>query len=112
MVLLISTMGISVSEHYCGEEVINISLNPVEKPCCETPSECCHNEYIFLQLKADFTKSSEVVQLNISELHHADFPALIILLHEFADNNPIHYTNEFYIPDQHSILLENQSFLL
>jgi len=112
IVLLISTTGVSLSEHHCGNEIINISLNTTMQPCCEMPNDCCHNDFELIQMKADFTKPSSVVQIDISELHHIEFPALIIPLNEFADNCSTINTDKFFSPDKHSILLKYQSFLL
>lgn len=43
LLILASTAGMTISEHYCGDILKNISLLHVDDPCCDNP-DCCHNE--------------------------------------------------------------------
>jgi hypothetical protein len=112
LVLLISTTGLSISEHYCGNEKIHITLNSIEKECCEIPTDCCHDEIKLLQLKGDFTKPPGIIQLNITEFNLSEFPTLLL----FVDNLVVQNTSlnilEYYIPGRQDVLHENQSLLL
>lgn len=44
--MLISTIGISITRHYCGEVLSEVYLSSAEKTCCEkkAPVDCCHSE--------------------------------------------------------------------
>jgi hypothetical protein len=51
--LLISTTGFSVSEHFCGTRLVSIEINKEAEPCCDN-GMCCHTEMHFFQLQEDF----------------------------------------------------------
>jgi len=53
MLLLTTTIGCSVSKHYCGSHLVEVSINSEAEPCCDymETSNCCHDETEFFQLK-------------------------------------------------------------
>jgi hypothetical protein len=68
VVLLVSTVGVAVSKHYCSGSFVSVSVfNEAESFCGE--SDCCHNETQVYQLKTDF--SAPVIQTApvLAELH-------------------------------------------
>ena len=47
--VLLSSTGITLSKHFCGEALAHITLNET-KTCCEgeeadMPGDCCHDEF-------------------------------------------------------------------
>ena len=54
LVLLISTMGMVVSKHYCGNEVVSVSINHASDSCCDMEN-CCSTETHTYQVKDDFS---------------------------------------------------------
>ncbi len=54
LVLLISTMGMVVSKHYCGNEVVSVSINHASNSCCDM-GNCCSTETHTYQVKDDFS---------------------------------------------------------
>ena len=56
LLLLISTMGMAVSKHYCGENLVSVSLfeSSSNVSCCDMDN-CCHNETQLYQVKEDFS---------------------------------------------------------
>ncbi len=56
LLLLVSTMGMTVSKHYCGEKLVSVSLmeDGAENSCCNMVN-CCHSETQIFQLKEDFS---------------------------------------------------------
>ena len=52
--LLISTMGVAVSKHYCSGSFVSFSVFHEAKSCCGD-SDCCHNEDLFFKVKDDFS---------------------------------------------------------
>jgi hypothetical protein len=54
LLLLVATMGFTVSKHYCGDALVDISYNENADACCDTGS-CCHNETQIFQLDEDFS---------------------------------------------------------
>lgn len=59
VLLLVSTMGVAISRHYCDGLFISTSVFHESKSCCGD-SDCCHNEDQFYQVKDNF--SAPVVQ--------------------------------------------------
>jgi len=61
-----STMGFTVSKHYCGTRLVDVSINKEAQSCCssEGSSKCCHNETQHFQLEDDFNMIMDV-ELNI-----------------------------------------------
>ena len=56
LILLVSTMGMAVSKHYCGDDLVSVSLydNSEDDSCCDMDN-CCHNENQVFQVKEDFS---------------------------------------------------------
>lgn len=52
--LLIATMGMAVSKHYCGGELVSVSLYGQDNHCCDM-GDCCQNETHIYQMKEDFS---------------------------------------------------------
>lgn len=52
--LLVSTAGLAVSKHYCGEHLISTDLFDDSDSCCDN-GNCCHDEHTFYQVDTDFT---------------------------------------------------------
>lgn len=47
ILLLLSTTGVTISKHYCGDILKNIAINTEPEHCCEEdemPMGCCHDE--------------------------------------------------------------------
>ncbi len=90
MLLLTATSGFSMSSHFCGEELIKVSLFEQEIHCCqdsqETP-DCCYNELLHIndqqeyfcpvftwQTTSKFVTSFEflIKQPSFDTVHHID----------------------------------------
>ena len=56
LLLLVTTTGVSISKHYCGDNLISIALFVEADSCCDD-SDCCHNENEYLQFKDDYIGS-------------------------------------------------------
>jgi len=72
LLLLITTTGFALSKHYCGGELVSISLFSEAESCCNL-DDCCLNEIETFQLDGDFSIPSttgipESVQLELSAL--------------------------------------------
>ena len=68
--LLITTMGYSLSKHYCGSNLVEVSINFEADPCCndEGTSDCCKNETEYFQLKVDFVSTVSLDNNQITEI--------------------------------------------
>ncbi|WP_320019528.1 hypothetical protein [Labilibaculum manganireducens] len=58
LVIFVVTTGITVSIHYCGGHVKDVSFLAAPKACCEIPQGCCHNEVFTVKIENDFSISS------------------------------------------------------
>jgi hypothetical protein len=52
LILVISLAGFTVTHQYCKNTLVNIKVNSLPKPCCNTHG-CCHSETRVFQLKID-----------------------------------------------------------
>lgn len=85
LLLLITTMGFSVSKHYCGSRLVEVSINSEAEPCCNDmgTSNCCHNETEYFQLKEDLVKPVSFENNQI-----AGFDILFPLVFVYSFNTP------------------------
>ena len=74
--LLFATVGLAISKHYCGGDLISTSIFGEAESCCDD-SDCCKNESELFQLDEDFSlvTVSEVPQSTEFEL--MDFAILV-----------------------------------
>ena len=54
LLLLIPTTGMVVSENYCREKLVSVSVFAEADACCDMEN-CCRNETKVFQLKVDFS---------------------------------------------------------
>ena len=55
MVLFISTTGLTVDKHYCGDHLVSIRFFGDAKSCCSMDGDCCHQVTDTYKLTADYT---------------------------------------------------------
>lgn len=58
LLVMISTMGMTVSKHFCGDELIEVTILTTPDSCCDSPTGCCHNETTSLKVKDEFSVAS------------------------------------------------------
>ncbi len=75
--LLISTTGFAVSEHFCGADLVSIELATEAEDCCND-GMCCHSETDFYQLEEDFIISSSLINLDFDAVF--EFPLMFVNL--------------------------------
>lgn len=57
ILLVITTGGLSVSRHYCGQSYISFSLFSNPKACCPGDCDKCHNDISFKKVSDNFNTS-------------------------------------------------------
>jgi len=79
--LLTTTMGFSVSKHYCGARLIEVSINSTIEPCCEDggTSGCCHDETEYYRFDKNFVGPIIIEDNKITDIDIL-FPSLFICL--------------------------------
>jgi len=82
--LLTTTIGFSVSKHYCGSRLVEVSINSEAEPCCDDieTSSCCHNETEYFQLKEDL-----VTTVSFENTRIAGFDILFPLVFAYFFNS-------------------------
>jgi hypothetical protein len=55
LVLFISTTGLTIDKHYCGDNLVSVSLFGDAKSCCDMDGGCCHQETDSYILTVDYT---------------------------------------------------------
>ncbi len=95
--LLVSTMGMVVSKHFCGDSFVSTAVFHQAKSCCGD-SDCCHNENSFYQVKDDFSASAVVATPVLAEIDILGYdlfaeilttsPETEILSFEISDSPP------------------------
>jgi len=54
VLLLTTTMGMAVSEHFCNGTFVSLKLFREAESCCDD-DKCCHNENHFYKVQDDFS---------------------------------------------------------
>lgn len=85
LTLLIVTMGFTVSKHYCGDNLVSISVNHEAKSCCDSDN-CCHNETNHYQLEDDFVYSFVATDIQIQNIDIL-FPVIFTVLNSETEIN-------------------------
>lgn len=83
LLFLVSTMGVTISMHYCGDNLISMSVIGEAESCCGDDCGCCDNETIHLEVEDDYV-SPLIVQSNASVELDVLFPVLFMLSAELS----------------------------
>ena len=57
LLLLVATMGMTVSKHYCKGDLYSVSVNGSDKSSCDM-GNCCHDETQNIKINNDFSVPS------------------------------------------------------
>ncbi|NQU53711.1 MAG: hypothetical protein HQ522_14365 [Bacteroidetes bacterium] len=77
LLLLTTTIGVAISKHYCGGNLISTSFFTEAKSCCDS-DDCCKNESEVFQLDEDFSPIS-ITEIPVTvELDLFSFAMLIL----------------------------------
>ncbi len=82
--LLVTTSGFTISRHYCGPNLISVTIDARAKSCCDDDKGgCCHDELEHFQLKEDFVLSGT----NYGSVY--GFPVELLLIHFVLMHAPV-----------------------
>jgi len=65
ILLLISTMGVTMYKHYCGNSLISKSIDFPAKNCCNNHCKACHNEATLIKIIDNFEASSTEANISV-----------------------------------------------
>ena len=84
LILTVVTMGFSVSQHYCGGQLVSVSVNENAESCCGPVGTCCQNEIIHLQLEDDYVIGAAYELLNTAEQEFFFYATPVVLTNELT----------------------------
>ena len=62
LLLVFSSVGVTISRHYCGNTLVSTSLFGVPHSCCGSQCKACHNVTISCKITDSFVASSFTVE--------------------------------------------------
>jgi hypothetical protein len=68
LVLFVVSTGMTISTHYCGGNVKDVSFLSAPQSCCDIPEGCCHDEAFTIKIEDDFSISSYTFDFNQVEI--------------------------------------------
>ena len=111
--LLVTTMGMAVSKHYCGGHLVSVAMFDEADSCCDDGG-CCTNENHFYQVKEDFS-TPEIytipVLAEIDVLQHSFIDLHLLIPSEYSVEN-FTLTDNPPPPTVLEFLAEEQVYLL
>jgi hypothetical protein len=88
--MLISTVGFSITRHFCGGELVDVRLAKDIDPCCDMPDNCCHNESESFQLDEDYKTPILVDHVDHFAFVVFEIPSFIL---DFSNNEELITSN-------------------
>ncbi|MDP4184584.1 MAG: hypothetical protein Q8862_05410 [Bacteroidota bacterium] len=64
LLLILATAGLTISKHYCGNNLVSVSLSGQDKSCCGDNCGCCHTKTTHVQVSETFVFSASDIQLD------------------------------------------------
>ncbi|MGZ2369486.1 HYC_CC_PP family protein [Ancylomarina sp. YFZ004] len=68
LVIFVATTGMTISTHYCGGNVKDVSFLSAAKVCCDIPNGCCQDDAFTVKIEDDFSISSYSFDFNQLEI--------------------------------------------
>ncbi|MGM0377609.1 MAG: HYC_CC_PP family protein [Bacteroidota bacterium] len=95
--LLVSTTGLAVSKHYCGDDLVAVEIAAEADSCCDDGA-CCQTETQHLHLDDDFVASN--LPVDFRNLFSVDF-FLNAKEQEIFSIRSDHHSKLLLYPDMH-----------
>lgn len=111
--LLFATVGLTISKHYCGGNLISTSIFGEAESCCDN-SDCCKNEIEIFQLDEDYSLVlvSEVPQSAEFELLNLEILVFNFSVIETKEIQEFFESDLPPPPKIQTVLSQRQSYLL
>ncbi|MGQ7871077.1 HYC_CC_PP family protein [Sunxiuqinia sp. sy24] len=79
VIMMVSTMGFSITKHYCGEDLVDLSVSGDVETCCDiAEGDCCHNEEQTYQLDQEYTSTVVINHVNYISFVIFEVPQFLI----------------------------------
>ncbi|WP_394697566.1 hypothetical protein [uncultured Sunxiuqinia sp.] len=87
--IVVPTIGFTITKHYCGEVLVDLSLTGDVKSCCDMQGDCCHNEAETFQMDQDYTCPFVLNHIDYFSSDTFEIPTLLIGLQEETNTSLI-----------------------
>lgn len=113
ILLLIATVGIAISSHYCSGKLVETTIITEADGCCDMTSPCCTNDTKVIRLKDNFVFEAQQVAPIATELHLLFSTIIVMYVAPLEHETPLSTNiNESPPPLRTSeFLSKKQSFL-
>ncbi|QGY44511.1 hypothetical protein GM418_12825 [Maribellus comscasis] len=111
--LLVSTVGMAVSKHYCRGDLVSVSFFHEAHSCCSMAG-CCQNENHFYKVKDDFSSPAVLAVPLLAEIDilGQQFFQIETLLPENNKNTQLSYSDSPPPLTVREVLAREQLYLL
>ena len=111
--LLFATVGLAISKHYCGGNLISTSVFVEAESCCDD-SDCCKNETVIFQLHEDLSLTSVTEAPQTAEFELLDFAIMVYNFssYEIEETQALFWMNLPPPPKIQTVLSQRQTYLL
>ncbi|MDD4746439.1 MAG: hypothetical protein RBR35_10685 [Salinivirgaceae bacterium] len=58
--LLVTTVGVTFSMHYCSGNYVSTSINKETKSCCDSTTGCCENKTVQIEVENDYVSPIQI----------------------------------------------------
>ncbi len=124
--MLLSTTGVRISQHWCGNNLVNFSIWGEAEPCdhfkdknalacpmhADMPSKnCCSQKQVDVEAGDEDFKISASLQCDV-KIELNDIASEVFDLHPYQTSLPEHFRNHSPPILGKAIFIKNQSFLI
>jgi hypothetical protein len=100
LLLLFGTTGVTITRHYCGQDLTHIALYSTPDNCCGAQCPRCHNEKISFRITDNFEASQITVDFHSRFTILLEKHSLPLILNPFEATNILLCA---YAPGGHAI---------
>ncbi len=68
LLFFVATTGFTITQHYCGGELIDTAINAEPESCCDVTDDCCSNHQSFHQYTSQFVIPMNDLENNLQLL--------------------------------------------
>lgn len=95
LLLIISTIGITVSKHYSNSELFSVAFWTNADSCCEIPCDCCSDETSYLYLDSDYLQTS-TIEIKKAQVGEINLQNILLFVNAFVEPQKTLSTGYFY----------------
>jgi hypothetical protein len=106
LALLLSTIGVSITRHYCEGKLVSVSLENTHKSCCGEKCKSCHSDSFLVKVTDNFTVSQSNCGPNLFRFCHT----LEFLPLQISFISPVLTNRILYFPQSPPLIIHSEAF--